>query len=171
MIKLKNNRESQILDTIQNNPGIQFREIMRHSGLKNGVLSHYLGKLEKNGSIKAERSPRQAIFYSVEITDDQAKIIKALRRDTPRKIIYSLMLKDGLEFNNVVKQVLKSPSTVSFYMSQLVQEDIVTVTLSYTRKKKYHLVDKSAVDRMLEDHKPGLLERSVSGFEDIVSSL
>ena len=71
-----------------------------------------LGKLEKNGSIKVERSPRQAIFYSVEITDDQAKIIKALRRDTPRKIIYSLMLKDGLEFSDIVKQVLKSPSTV-----------------------------------------------------------
>jgi len=36
-------RDSQIQQIIEQNPGIQFREIMRSSGLKNGVLSHYLG--------------------------------------------------------------------------------------------------------------------------------
>ena len=51
-------RDSQIQQIIEQNPGIQFREIMRSSGLKNGVLSHYLGKLEKNGVIKANRGPR-----------------------------------------------------------------------------------------------------------------
>lgn len=40
-------RNSQLQKIIEQNPGIQFREIMRFSGLKNGVLSHYLGKLEK----------------------------------------------------------------------------------------------------------------------------
>ena len=47
-------RKSQLQEIIEKNPGIQFREIMRSSGLKNGVLSHYLGKLEKNGLIKKE---------------------------------------------------------------------------------------------------------------------
>ena len=37
-------RGLQIQQIIEQNPGIQFREIMRSSGLKNGVLSHYLGK-------------------------------------------------------------------------------------------------------------------------------
>lgn len=171
MIELKNKRESQLLGTIQDNPGIQFREIMRHSGLKNGVLSHYLRKLERNGSVKVERNPRQAIFYSVEITADQAKIAKALRRDTERKIIHSLMLKDGLEFNEIVKQVSKSPSTVSFYLSHLVEDGIVTVTLGFGRKKEYHLADKPTIDKMIEDYRPGLLERPVSGFEDIMGSL
>ena len=48
-------RDLQIQQIIEQNPGIQFREIMRSSGLKNGVLSHYLDKLEKNGIIKATR--------------------------------------------------------------------------------------------------------------------
>ena len=52
-------RDSQIQEIIEKNPGIQFREIMRSSGLKNGVLSHYLDKLERNGVIKAARGPRQ----------------------------------------------------------------------------------------------------------------
>ena len=40
-------RDAQLQQIIEQNPGIQFREIMRSSGLKNGVLSHHLGKLEK----------------------------------------------------------------------------------------------------------------------------
>ena len=35
-------RTQKLQELIDINPGIQFREIMRSSGLKNGVLSHYL---------------------------------------------------------------------------------------------------------------------------------
>ena len=43
---------------------------MRSSGLKNGVLSHYLGKLEKHGIIKVIRGPRQTRFYPPHISED-----------------------------------------------------------------------------------------------------
>ena len=112
----KNNRESQLLDTIEEHPGIQFREIMRKSGMKNGVLSHYLAKLEKNGLIKVERNPRQARFYSPRITEEQAKVIKALRRQTPRDLLLALVENDGQEFGQLVKAIAKSPSTVSLYL-------------------------------------------------------
>ena len=39
-------RSQKLQELIDDNPGIQFREIMRSSGLKNGVLSHYLKKIE-----------------------------------------------------------------------------------------------------------------------------
>ena len=42
------------MEVIKKNPGINFREIMRNTNLKNGILSHYLNKLEKNGSVKYE---------------------------------------------------------------------------------------------------------------------
>ena len=41
-------RSQKLQELIDDNPGIQFREIMRSSGLKNGVLSHYLKKLEES---------------------------------------------------------------------------------------------------------------------------
>ena len=74
------NRNLQLKEIIEKNPGIQFREIMRSSGLKNGVLSHYLGKLEKNGIIKVMRGPRQTRFYPPKITEEQSIAIKALRK-------------------------------------------------------------------------------------------
>ena len=94
-------RDLQIQQIIEQNPGIQFREIMRTSGLKNGVLSHYLGKLEKNGIINVIRGPRQVRFFPPQITDDESIVIKALRKQTPRDLLLALITEDGLEFNKL----------------------------------------------------------------------
>ncbi len=162
-------RNIQLQKIIDQNPGIQFREIMRSSGLKNGVLSHYLSKLEKHGIIKVVRGPRQTRFYPPRITEDESKIIKALRRQTQRDLLLSLVKQDGLEFNELVNEVGKSPSTVSLYLSQLVQDELVEIKLENTRKR-YYIKSRMVIDQLIEDYRPGLLEKPTSGFEDIFNS-
>ena len=162
-------RDLQLQEIIEKNPGIQFREIMRNSGLKNGVLSHYLGKLEKNGIIKVERGPRQTRFYPPRITEDQSVAIKALRRQTPRDLLLALVMKDGLEFSELVKEVKKSPSTVSLYLSQIVQDGLVEIRLE-NMKKRYYIKARDTIDQLIEDYRPGKLEAPTSGFEDIINS-
>ena len=163
------NRGSQIQQIIEQNPGIQFREIMRSSGLKNGVLSHYLGKLEKNGVVKVIRGPRQARFYPPQITEDESIVIKALRKQTPRDLLLALVKDDGLEFSELVREVKKSPSTVSLYLSQLVEDGLVEIRLVQL-KKRYHIKARDVIDKLVEDYRPGLLEKPTSGFEDIINS-
>lgn len=163
-------RDSQIQQIIEKNPGIQFREIMRSSGLKNGVLSHYLGKLEKNGIIKANRGPRQVRFYPPQITEAESVVIKALRKQTPRDLLLALVENEGLEFSELVKAVKKSPSTVSLYLSQLVEDELVEI--KYVQlKKRYHIKARDLIDKLIEDYRPSLLEKPTSGFEDIFNSL
>ena len=163
------NRDSQIQQIIEQNPGIQFREIMRSSGLKNGVLSHYLGKLEKNGVVKVIRGPRQARFYPPQITEDESIVIKALRKQTPRDLLLALVKDDGLEFSQLVREVKKSPSTVSLYLSQLVEDGLVEIRLVQL-KKRYHIKARNVIDQLIEDYRPGILEKPTSGFEDIINS-
>ena len=162
-------RNSQIQQIIEENPGIQFCEIMRSSGLKNGVLSHYLGKLEKIGAIKAIREPRQARFYPLKITKDESVAIKALRKQTPRDLLLALIKDDALEFSQLVKEVKKSPSTVSLYLSQLVEDGLVEIKF-VELKKRYHIKARDLIDRLIEDYRPSLLEKPTSGFEDIINS-
>lgn len=162
-------RDSQLQQIIEQNPGIQFREIMRSSGLKNGVLSHYLGKLEKHGVIKAVRGPRQVRFYSPQITEDESIVIKALRKQTPRDLLLALIKDDGLEFTQLVKEVKKSQSTVSLYLSQLVEDGLVEIRL-VDLKRRYHIKVRELVDKLIEDYRPSILEKPTSGFEDIVNS-
>jgi len=162
-------RDLQIQQIIEENPGIQFREIMRSSGLKNGVLSHYLGKLEKIGTIKSIREPRQARFYPLKITKDESVAIKALRKQTPRDLLLALIKDDGLEFSQLVKEVKKSPSTVSLYLSQLVEAGLVEIKF-VELKKRYHIKARDLIDKLIEDYRPSLLEKPTSGFEDIINS-
>jgi predicted transcriptional regulator len=162
-------RDSQIQQIIEQNPGIQFREIMRSSGLKNGVLSHYLGKLEKSGIIKVNRGPRQARFYPPQITESESVVIKALRKQTPRDLLLALIENDGLEFSELVKAVKKSPSTVSLYLSQIVEDELVEIKIVQL-KKRYHIKARDLIDKLIEDYRPSLLEKPTSGFEDIFNS-
>jgi predicted transcriptional regulator len=162
-------RDSQLQQIIEQNPGIQFREIMRSSGLKNGVLSHYLGKLEKSGIIKVMRGPRQARFYPPKITEDESIVIKALRKQTPRDLLLALIENDGLEFSQLVKAVKKSPSTVSLYLSQIVEDGLVEIQF-VNLKKRYHIKARDLIDKLIEDYRPSLLEKPTSGFEDIINS-
>ena len=163
------NRDSQIQQIIEQNPGIQFREIMRSSGLKNGVLSHYLGKLEKSGIVKVIRGPRQVRFYPPKITEDESIVIKALRKQTPRDLLLALIENDGLEFSQLVKAVKKSPSTVSLYLSQIVKDELVEIRI-VELKKRYHIKARDLIDKLIEDYRPSLLEKPTSGFEDIINS-
>ncbi|MDH3313955.1 MAG: ArsR family transcriptional regulator [Nitrosopumilus sp.] len=50
-------RRTELIKLIEKNPGIQFRDLMRLTNLKNGVLSHHLRILEKIKSVKVERLP------------------------------------------------------------------------------------------------------------------
>ena len=163
-------RDLQIQQIIEQNPGIQFREIMRTSGLKNGVLSHYLGKLEKNGIIKVIRGPRQVRFFPPRITEDESIVIKALRKQTPRDLLLALVKEDELEFSELVKEVKKSPSTVSLYLSQLVEDGLVEIKI-VNLKKRYHIKARELIDKLIEDYRPRMLEKPTSGFEDIINSL
>ncbi len=162
-------RSQKLQELIGDNPGIQFREIMRSSGLKNGVLSHYLKKLEDGGLVKVMRGPRQVRFYSPNITEEESIIIKALRKETPRDLLLALIKDDGLEFTELVREVKKSPSTVSLYLSQIVADELVEIKI-VDLKKRYHIKVREIMDKLVEENRPGSLDKPTSGFEDIINS-
>ena len=162
-------RTQKLQTLIDDNPGIRFREIMRSSGLKNGVLSYYLKKLEVTGVVKVVRGPRQVRFYSPSITEEESIVITALRKETPRALLLALIKEDGLEFSQLVKEVKKSPSTVSLYLSQIVADGLVEIKF-VELKKRYHIKVREIMDKLIEEHRPGSLEKSTSGFEDIINS-
>ena len=162
-------RTQKLQKLIDDNPGIQFCEIMRSSGLKNGVLSHYLKKLEDHGFVKVVRGPRQVRFYSPNITEEESIVIKALKKETPRDLLLALIKEDGLYFSQLVKEVKKSPSTVSLYLSQLVADGLIEIKIIELRKR-YHIKVRNLIDKLIEEHRPTSLDKPTSGFEDIINS-
>jgi predicted transcriptional regulator len=169
---IRTNRVSKILETIHNNPGIQFRELMEQTGMKNGVLSHYVNKIEKSGMAQVNRGPRQTRFFPLNISDSEQKITIALRKNTPRKIILYLMSEGGIgaEFSSLPDMIEKSPSTVSTYLSQLVEDEIISIRLE-NKRKMYFVSDRKAVDGLIEMYYPGFVSSAADSFADTFNSL
>lgn len=166
------NRVSKVLETINNNPGIQFRDLMEQTGMKNGVLSHYVNKIEKSGMVQVERGSRQTRFFPLTISDSERKITTALRKETPRKIILYLMSEGdaGVEFSTIPCTIGKSPSTVSTYLSQLVEEEIISVRLD-NKRKMYFVSDRKSVDGLIDMYHSGFVSSAADSFADTFNSL
>ena len=163
-------RSLEIINIVEKNPGIKFREIMRETGLKNGVLSYHARKLEENGSVKIDRKSGETRFYPLCVTDEESNLITSLRRDTQRHILLSLLDGKSLSFNEIVQKVRKAPSTVSTFLGKLVDENIVGIKI-IDLKKVYFLRNTDMVHEIIEKYNPMLLERTAYNFADIFSNL
>lgn len=163
-------RVTQIISVIEKNPGIKFREIMRETGMKNGVLGYYAGKLEKDGAVKVDRSPGQTRFYPPGVADDDVSLIKNLRQETPRQILASLLQYGTLSFSELVEKTRKSPATVSLYLSQVTRDCIVESKL-VDFKKRYYVKDVEKLQKIIDKYHPSLIESSADRLADTFSSL
>jgi predicted transcriptional regulator len=168
--KIRMNRSLEIIEIVGKNPGIKFREIMRESGLKNGVLSYHTRKLEENGSVKIDRKAGETRFYPLCVTEEESNLITSLRRDTQRHILLALLDKEILGFNDIVQKVKKSPSTVSTFLGKLVDENIVGIKIIELRKV-YYLKNAVMVHEIIEKYNPILLERTAYNLADTFSNL
>lgn len=163
-------RSLEIISIIEKNPGIKFREIMRETGLKNGVLSYHARKLEEVGSVKIERKSGETRFYPLCVTEEESSLITSLRRDTQRYILLALLENESLSFNDIVGKVKKAPSTVSTFLSKLVDDNIVVIKI-IELKKVYFLRNADMVHEIIEKYNPILLERTAYNFADTFSNL
>ena len=164
------NRSSEIVRLIEKNPGIKFREIMRETGMKNGVLSYHVKKLEENGTVKIERKSGRTRFYPLFVTKEESILIRNLRQETPQRILLALLNDQTLSFSNMVEKVRKSPSTVSTYLSQLIEDKVIETKNTYF-KKTFNLRNVDMVREIIQKYNPILLERTAYNLADTFSSL
>ena len=162
-------RVQTILELVSKNPGISFSEIMRQTGLKNGVLSHHLSKIEGSGKILIQRSPRVARVYPCGTEEQEAQLIKSLRNPTMKKIIMSLFEGD-LTFKDITKKAGKSQGTVSIYLKDLTEQNIITRRLQ-ENDLIFGLADVEYVRSIIVKHQTSLIERTADNISDIFSSI
>jgi predicted transcriptional regulator len=163
-------RSYQIIEVIEKNPGIKFREMMRETGMKNGVLGYYTNKLEREGIVKVERTSRQTRFFPPSVSDNDTLMIKSLRQETPKHILSALLQYERLSFNELVGIVRKSPATVSLYLSQLKNDEIIDSKL-INQKRNYHIKETEKLRIIIGKYHPSLIERSADRLADTLSSL
>jgi len=153
----KLDRKEIVLDVIEKNPGIRFNDIMRVTNIRNGTLSHYVRKLEENGDIDLQRTPRVTRAYPIGINEHEAKICKYLTIPTQRKIILFLLQNKIVTSVKIREYLKKSPSVVSVNLSLLFKDKIINKQYDIP-SNKYSIRNPEQVKGILKEYYPDWLE-------------
>ena len=121
-------RRDVVIDLIEKIPGISYNEIVRETGLSNGVVSHYLIKLMESGEVEKEGIKRGKYFLK-NVPKKDRKMITLLRNNTNNDIFKLLMKNfnnDKIDTQNEIsKKVNKSASTISVSLKDLQKNGII----------------------------------------------
>ena len=121
-------RRETVRDLIKKIPGVSYNEIVRETGLSNGVVTHYLIKIMDSGEVEKEGEKRGKYLLK-NIPKKDRKIISILRNNTNNQIFRFLMknLNEGkvVTQNQISKKMNKSASTISVSLKNLQQNNII----------------------------------------------
>lgn len=106
-----------IFKIIKAAPGVRYRELLRSTGLVNGMLSYQLRKLEKEKLVKVKRLSSTMIrHYPATVKAKESDILDYILPITKRKIILYLLEHDKCTFNEIPDYVKKAPSTTPSHL-------------------------------------------------------
>ena len=142
-----NHRVNQLLAVLEEKPASRFTDLMIGSGLKNGVVSHYLKMMKKMGLIRSRKIKNQDWYFVSTFDESKEYLFIHLRKETNKKIL-SFLLDSDATFAEILAHVKKSPSTLSITLSNLLNANLVGFEPGAI--KKYHIVDRDSTIRALE---------------------
>jgi DNA-binding transcriptional ArsR family regulator len=159
-----------LLEQIEKTPGIRYRELLRLTGLINGVLSYHLGALEKTKMIKVDRQTRITRYYPVSVSDNESAILKFIRHEPMREILLFILEHEMCTFNEIVEQTGKAASTVSSHLKRLKEARIVLVR-HVENHQLYRILDRDLVAEVLSKYTPRFIDKVVDNYNEMLEAL
>jgi predicted transcriptional regulator len=142
------------LTHINKHPGIRYRQLLRLSGLANGVLSFNLKKLKKLKIIKAQKSGYNITrYYPTKVRTSESDILDHIQDLTRRKIILFLLEHSDCRFREIVHSIDRAPSTASYQLQRLEHSGIISVLRANRNNQFYRLKNKSRIIRTVAKYK------------------
>ena len=159
-----------LMKNIEQTPGIRYRELLRLTGLVNGVLSYHLSALERANVIKVNRESRITRYYPVGVSDKESAILKFVRHKPIRQILLFILEHDMCTFNEIVDHTGKAPSTVSSHLKRLRGAGIVLV-----RHGEYHQLYRVAegdlIVEVLSKYSASFTDKVVDNYIEMLEEL
>jgi predicted transcriptional regulator len=162
--------ELQLMKLIEINPGIRYRELMRLSGLANGILSYRLAALERAKALLIERRPGEVRYYVANFSSDDAAILSHLRNRAERRILSLLLKHRCCAFSDIVAETGKAPSTISECLAKLERAGLISIRRE-TNRKLYSVRNKDMIERVYARFMVNTLDKIVENYTQIVEEL
>jgi predicted transcriptional regulator len=167
--------QNKLISYINGQPGIRYRELLRLSGLSNGVLTYHITNLEKSRQIIADRNINNKItrYYSNNIPIEETDIIGHIRNNAARQIILFILDHDSCTFNEIIEYTKKAPSTISWHLKRLRDSGIISVIYNAGRcQRLYKVRDFQLITNVLSKYKESFAaDTVVNNYTEIMEDL
>ena len=168
--------QQNLINIIEKNPGIRYRELLRSTNLSNGVLTYHLTELAGSNIINVERRRGVTRYYSVQISSEESKVISHIRNIISRKILLLIIERGSCTLSEIAVLTNKAPSTISWYLQRLLDANIIKKKSAssdgvYYKSRFYEVVNKILVLDMLSKYVESPFEKVVSNYSEIVEEL
>ena len=168
--KKTNSIQDKIVKCVNEIPGIRYRELLRITGVSNGVLSYHLNLLDNSGKIRVNRlNNRVTRYFSYDVSLHETYVIGLLRQETSRKIIMYILEKGTCGFNEIILHTRKVPSTISWHMARLKAANIVKVRKQYEFNYYEIGMDRLILQDLLSKYKSSFTEKIVDDYIDMIN--
>jgi len=164
---ISNPRISRLLEIIQKNPAISYRDIQKITGYPFGTLSNSLSNLEKDSRIIVKRSARRAHHFPAHIPSTEYPVLIHLRKETAKKIIIFLVDNEKGTYSDFRNCTNKSPSTISITLTNLIEEKIIKRISGF--QPYFMLEDPQLVQNILTKISPSNTDKMKERFADTFS--
>ena len=167
-----NDPKETLMMHINNIPGIRYRELLRLTGLSNGVLAYHLVVLEKTSQIRVDRQRENKAtrYYSIRIPPQESDILRQLRNNVPRQIIKFILDHDSCTFNEIVEHLAKAASTVSWHLKRLKEAGLISVKYG-GEYQLYHIMSPELVSDVIYKYKESFVDAVVNNYTAMVEEL
>ena len=161
-----------LLEHIEYTPGIRHRELLRKSKFSNGVLTYHISALEKLNMINVDRQKNNKTtrYYTVDIPEEEAKIIGYVRNSVNRTIIKYILDNEFCTFNEIRDHIKKAPSTMSWHLKRINDAGIILI-IQGMHCNLYRIFDTEMVEKILHKYKDSFMDRIVDNYTDIIDEL
>src|ERR1041384_1274820 len=168
--------QQNLINIIEKNPGIRYRELLRLTNLSNGVLTYHLTELAGSNIINVERRRGVTRYYSVQISSEESKVISHIRNIISRKILLLIIERGSCTLSEIAVLTNKAPSTISWYLQRLLDANIIKKKSTssdrvYYKSRFYEVVNKILILDMLSKYVESPFEKVVSNYSEIVEEL
>jgi DNA-binding transcriptional ArsR family regulator len=159
-----------LMKHIEQTPGIRYRELLRLTGLVNGVLSYHLSALERANVIKVNRESRITRYYPVNVSDKESAILKFVRHEPIRQILLFILEHDMCTFNEIADHTGKASSTVSSHIKRLRGAGIVLVRHGENHQL-YRVAERDLIAEVLSKYTATFTDRVVDNYTGMLEEL
>ena len=165
-----NSIQEKIIQLVNEMPGIRYRELLRITGVSNGVLSYHLNLLDNLGKVQVHRvNNRVTRYFSHDVSTVESNVIGLLRQTTTRKIILYILESGPCGFNDIVIHTKKVPSTVSWHLSRLKDANIIKVCKQYDLNYYEIKINKLTLQNLLNKYNSSFIEQIVGNYTNMIN--